>query len=80
MLIRAYFYDGLVFQHLQGWRDYLVLYGTLLLSMLLIVGVWLIPLTGLVSIYFSKHFLPGLLAVDRLRIKEKTNPLDKSDE
>lgn len=71
------------FARLHQWQDYFVVYGVVLLSLTLTIGLWLIPLTGLVAIYFNKHFFPGLLAVDKKRqLENKQSKTDstKSDE
>ncbi|MFA5959237.1 MAG: hypothetical protein WC785_01815 [Tatlockia sp.] len=53
--------------HFSRWQDYFVVYGLVLLSLLMTVGIWLVPLTGLVSVYFNKRFFPGLLLADKER-------------
>lgn len=71
------------FARLHQWQDYFVVYGVVLLSLTLTIGLWLIPLTGLIAIYFNKHFLPGLIAVDEKRqLENKQSKTDshKSDE
>lgn len=40
------------------------------LRFFLTIGLWLIPLTGLIAIYFNRHFFPGLLAADQQRLQE----------
>jgi hypothetical protein len=74
VLVYSYFYDASFLNHLPRWQDYFIVYGLVVLSVTLIVGVWLIPLTGLVAIYFNKHFLPGLLAVDKKQLQSKDAP------
>ncbi|MDP1602565.1 MAG: hypothetical protein Q8M03_04805 [Legionella sp.] len=67
VLVYSYFYDASFLNHLPKWQDYFIIYGLVVLSVTLVVGVWLIPLTGFAAIYFNKHFLPGLLAVNNTR-------------
>ena len=80
VMIHAWFFDSAFFARLHNWRDYFVIYGMLVLSISLIVGLWLVPLTGLAAIYFNKQFLPGLLAVDQQRIEENKRQRDQSDD
>lgn len=74
ILVHYYFHDPVFLQRFVHWRDYFVMYGVILLSLILTIGIWLIPITGLVAIYFNKHFYPGLLIADKNRLK--ANPVD----
>ena len=56
-----------ILSELHNWKDYFVFLGLIFVSITLIIGVWLIPLTGLAAIYFNRRFLPGLKAVDETR-------------
>jgi hypothetical protein len=67
LLIYSYMFDATLMQRIYHWQDYFIVYGLIALSMMLLIGVWLLPLMGLASVYFNKHFFPGLLAVDALR-------------
>lgn len=79
ILFRAWMFDNTFAQHLNSSLDYLVVFGLVFLTVTLIVGVWMIPLTGLAAIYFNKHFLPGLLAVDVKRHQNSAKPNGDSD-
>jgi hypothetical protein len=57
--------------NIHHWQDYWVIYGTILLSLALTIGLWLIPVTGLIAIYFNKHFFPSLIAIDQKRLQEE---------
>lgn len=59
--------DPVFFNRLHHWQDYFLVYGAIFLSLLLIIGVWLVPLTALAAVYFNKRFLPGILALEQLR-------------
>ncbi|MDI9818107.1 MULTISPECIES: hypothetical protein [unclassified Legionella] len=61
--IHYYFTDPSLFSRFQHWQDYLIFYGVILASLFLTIGLWLLPLTGLVAIYFNKKFWPGLMAI-----------------
>lgn len=83
VLTHSYLSNPSFFARFHHWQDYFVVYGVVLLSLTLTIGLWLIPLTGLVAIYFNKHFFPGLLAVDEKRqLENKQSKTDstKSDE
>ena len=61
-----YYYNSVpFFNSPHHWQDYFILYGIVLLSLTLTVGIWLIPLTAVVAVYFNKRFWPGLLALDQ---------------
>lgn len=79
ILIKAYVYEIQWMAQLTNWQDYWVVFGMIFLSVTLIAGVWMIPLTGLAAIYFNKHFLPGLLAVDAQRHHNTPKPDVDSD-
>lgn len=74
----AYYYltDATFLKHLQHWQDYFVIYGVILLSLALTIGLWLIPLTGLVAVYFNKRFWPGLVAIDKKRHQDNQTKTD----
>ncbi|CDZ77006.1 hypothetical protein BN59_01285 [Legionella massiliensis] len=76
ILLHSYFKDASFLSHVQSWKDYFVLFGAILLSLTVTIGLWLIPLTGFIAIYFNKHFFPGLMAADKQRMQE----LAKSDD
>lgn len=67
LFINAYSSDAFFFNQIHRWQDYFVIFGVIFLSMLFIIGLWLIPLTGLAAVYFNKRFFPGLVAVEKLR-------------
>jgi len=79
ILVRAWLFENVFFQHLQRWQDYVVVFGLVFSSVTLIVGLWMIPLTGLAAIYFNKHFLPGLLAADAQRLHNTDTPDQESN-
>ncbi|WED42161.1 hypothetical protein [Legionella cardiaca] len=64
-----YFNDSSLILRFQHWQDYFIFYGTILLTLAITLGIWVIPLTGLASLYFNKRFWPGLVAVG----KKQTN-------
>lgn len=81
ILLHSYFKDATFLSRIQSWKDYFVLFGAILLSLTVTIGLWLIPLTGFIAIYFNKHFFPGLIAVDKQRMQEeRSTKSDKSDE
>lgn len=67
LLVRAILYDPTFFSGIHHWQDYFIAYGLIMLSITLVLGPWLIPLTGLAAIYFSRRFFPKLKAVEQLR-------------
>ena len=69
IIAHYYLVDANFFSRFHQWQDYFLVYGLILLSLTITVGVWFIPLTGLVAIYFNKHFLPGLIATDQKRFE-----------
>lgn len=71
ILLHACYYQAPLIHSLHHWQDYVIIYGVIVVSVTLIVGVWLIPATGLATIYFNKHFLPGLIAVDKQRMQSR---------
>lgn len=80
ILTHFYLNDANFLIRFRQWQDYFVVYGVILLSLTMTIGVWLIPLTGFIAIYFNKHFLPGLMAVDQKRMQAEnktTIPHDK---
>jgi|GEM_PF-2224154 len=82
VFVHAYFYDNTMASRLTHWQDFFIFYGVILASMTLIIGLWLIPITGLAAVYFNKRFLPGLLAADQLRTEksEAANLPDKKND
>lgn len=81
VLLHSYFNDASFLSRVQSWKDYFVLYGAILLSLSLTIGLWLIPITGLMAVYFNKHFFPGLIAADKQRLQEeRPAKSDESDE
>lgn len=80
ILAHYYFSDPIFVSHLQHMKDYFVFYGAILASLSLTIGLWFIPLSGLVAIYFNKHFLPGLIAADQQRIETKNHSDAANDE
>ena len=54
-----YFHNHEMYNNLHQWQDYLVLYGVILLFVVLVAGIWFIPLTGLAAMQFNRRFLPG---------------------
>ncbi|KTD23618.1 Uncharacterised protein [Legionella lansingensis] len=71
--------DASLIQRFQHWQDYFIFYGAIFVALLLTVGIWLIPFTGLVAIYFNKRFWPGLASADQKRQSKKTD-IDLPDE
>jgi MFS family permease len=80
ILTHYYFSDPIFVSRLQHAKDYFVVYGAILASLSLTIGLWFIPLSGLVAIYFNKHFFPGLIAADQQRIKNKNHNDAPNDE
>ena len=76
ILLHYYFSDSTLLNQAQHWKDYLVIYTAILASLCLTLGVWLIPLTGFMAVYFNKQFLPGLIAADSQRLKTPTKASD----
>lgn len=77
LFIFSYSKNPLLFDQFHSWQQYLVFYGALLASLLLTLGLWLLPLTGLIAIYFNKQFYPNLLLVDKDAFEKKQ--LTKTD-
>lgn len=71
LLIHSYLYDVSFSVKIQKWQDYFLLYGVIAASLTFTIGLWLIPITGFVAVYFNKRFLPGLMAADQLRFHSK---------
>lgn len=81
LLLHSYFRDASFLNKVQSWKDYLVLYAAILLSLGVTIGLWLVPLTGLVAVYFNKYFFPGLITADKQRMQEeKPEKSDTSDD
>ncbi|ASQ46659.1 hypothetical protein [Legionella clemsonensis] len=67
LAIWAHFYytGSPVLEQFQYWQDHIIFYGVIIATLFLTLGVWFIPLTGLVSLYFNKRFWPGLMATGK---------------
>jgi hypothetical protein len=79
VLIHSYFTDSTFLNRSQQWQDYFVIYGAILAMLTVTIGSWLIPLTGLIAVYFNKQFLPGLIAADTERLKtDNSTKTDRS--
>jgi len=76
ILLHYYFSGSILLNKAQYWKDYLIIYTAILASISLTLGIWLIPLTGFVALYFNKQFLPGLIAADTQRLKKPTKAPD----
>ncbi|MCA0404483.1 MAG: hypothetical protein LCH30_11975 [Proteobacteria bacterium] len=61
LFIYYYSHRETIFVNLQGIKNYFILAGTLFLSLLLTIGLWLIPLTSLAALYFNRYFYPRLI-------------------
>ena len=73
-MVHAALYDASVFAKLHSWKDYFIIYGLLVATITLIIGVWLLPLTGIAAIYFNRRFFPRLKAIDDIRARLKDKP------
>lgn len=62
ILIYSYLTGSPIIQQIQHWQDYFILFGVILSTLFLTLGIWLIPLTAVASFYFNKRFWPGLAA------------------
>ncbi|STX51957.1 Uncharacterised protein [Legionella busanensis] len=69
IFLNLYFSDSTFTHRLHHWQDFFILYGTIFLSLFLIIGLWLMLFTGLAAVYFSKHFWPTLIAIDKAHSK-----------
>lgn len=65
--IHAWYFDPAFMSRAQHWQDYFVIFGVIFLSMLLVLGLWLIPLLALVTLYFNQRFMPGIRAVEHMQ-------------
>ncbi|WP_419418924.1 hypothetical protein ACNVED_10255 [Legionella sp. D16C41] len=65
IILHLYFYDLTLINRIHHWQDYFIFYGTIFLSLTLILGFWLALFTGLACVYFNKRFWPTLLAIDK---------------
>jgi len=76
-----YFHNHWMYEKLHQWQDYFVLYGVVMLFFTLIAGVWLIPLTGLAAVHFTRRFLPRYNAYLQKQqhpsMQAPTNDIDK---
>ncbi|KTC99493.1 hypothetical protein [Legionella erythra] len=66
--IHTYYSDPAFMSRAQHWQDYFVIFGVIFLSMLLVLGIWLIPLLALTALYFNQRFMPGIRAVEQHQI------------
>jgi hypothetical protein len=75
LLILAHYFltAAVLLERFQHSQDYLVFLGAILATLFLTIGLWLLPITGLVALYFNKRFWPRLLSVDQKRHINKTN-------
>lgn len=79
ILTHFYYTDSPILERLQYWQDHVVFYGVILATLFLTVGVWFIPLTALVALYFNKRFWPGLITIgEQQKTLKKEN--DNADE
>lgn len=78
IITHYYLKDPQFLSYFHHWQDYFVFYGAVLLSLFLTIGLWLIPLTSLVAIYFNKQFYPGLIAADQQRLRNENQTQDQS--
>jgi hypothetical protein len=74
ILLHYYFTNATLLNQLRYWQDYFIIYGAILASLTVTVGIWFILLTGFVALYFNKRFLPGLIAADRQRLQAEHLP------
>ena len=65
-----YLHKPLIYANLNQWQDYLVLYGVLVLFVLIIAGIWFIPILGFAAMHFNRRTLPQFRAL-RIRPKEE---------
>ncbi|CEK09974.1 hypothetical protein [Legionella hackeliae] len=70
IFIHFYYTGSPLLDRLQYWQDHLVFYGVILATLFLTLGIWFIPLTGLISLYFNKRFWPGLLTASKKPLKK----------
>lgn len=63
-----YLYKPLTYANVHQWQDYLVLYGVLVLFVLIIAGIWFIPILGFAAMHFNRRTLPQFRAL-RMRSK-----------
>lgn len=68
-----------IFQVNRPMTDYFVIYGSIVAILTSAVGIWLLPLTGLVVIYFNKRFLPSLLHIEQKTQKSSKATLPKHE-
>lgn len=67
VMIYGFIFDPYYVNHFQRWQDYFIIFGLINLTIIFIMGPWLLILTSLATVYFNKHFYPGLAAVDKQR-------------
>ena len=57
-----YIQNHAIYKNIHLWQDYVVLYGVITLFVILIAGIWLIPLTGGAALLFNRRIVPGYTA------------------
>ncbi|MBA2657112.1 MAG: hypothetical protein H0U70_09030 [Tatlockia sp.] len=67
ILLHGYLSELNLLNRLEHKKDYLILYAAIFASLATTIGLWFLPLTGLVAVYFNKKFFPGLVAADNER-------------
>ncbi|WP_058442166.1 hypothetical protein [Legionella brunensis] len=77
LIVMAYYYftNSPLISRLQRWQDYFIFYGVILSTLSLTLGLFLIPFTGLASLYFNKRFWPGLVTAAQKRQSTNNNDL-----
>lgn len=71
VLLHGYYKGGALLHSLHSWQDYCIIYGVIVASLGLIIGVWLIPVTVVAVVYFNKRFFPELVQLDKRRLQER---------
>ncbi|MGQ3890064.1 hypothetical protein ACQUW5_13665 [Legionella sp. CNM-1927-20] len=69
IFLNLYFFEPTITNRLHHWQDFFILYGTIFLSLFLIIGLWLMLFTGLAAVYFSERFWPTLIAINKAHSK-----------
>lgn len=70
VMFHLYMTDPAFLNYFTNWQSYFVVYGLILVSLFFTLGIWLIPITGLIAIYFNKHFWPTLAVIDQKRLTD----------
>lgn len=65
IFLNLYFFESAMINRLHHWQDFFIFYGTIFLSLFLVIGLWLILFTGLAAVYFSKRLWPTLITIDK---------------